>query len=70
MRLFSHAVMAALLLAAPMAALAQFSAQLSPPRFEEQANAGSVYGVSSDWTETGIKWSNDPAMSGSPVRPM
>ncbi|GAB2659462.1 hypothetical protein [Arenimonas aestuarii] len=42
-RSFALAVAAALLLAAPSAVLAQFSAQLSPPRFEEQANAGGVY---------------------------
>jgi glucose/arabinose dehydrogenase/PKD repeat protein len=30
-------------------------------------NGGSVYPVSNSWTETGITWSNAPAISGSPL---
>ena len=31
------------------------------------ANAGSVYPVASGWTETGIKWNNQPPISGTPL---
>jgi unsaturated chondroitin disaccharide hydrolase len=30
-------------------------------------DGGSVFGVANDWTETGIAWSNAPAISGSPL---
>jgi methionine-rich copper-binding protein CopC len=34
---------------------------------DESDDGGSVYGVSTSWTESGITWSNAPALSGSPL---